>query len=653
MRSARAVRLFGAVLVGALVCRIECHAQLPSPRLDTAFPLGARAGTEVEVTLTGSDLTDPSGLFFDADGLTATKIDALKFRVAVAANCARGLHEMRLAGRYGLSTPLPFVVGDVPELLDAGSNHTRETATALSIPQVVHGRSEAEQRDFYKFSARKEQTIHIVCSACVLDSPMDPVLAILDTKNATLMRGDDELDRDAELTFVPPADGDYFLDVHDKLFAGSAKHGYRLALTFESPCSIPLLAPASVADDAISEPKPIAEVEPNDNPAAAQHIELPATVEGKFDSDWFTFRGEPSRPLWFEIIADRKRPGCDPMLVVYKVARDNDGREQSKRVLELDDSPNFPAPPFWQAGSRDPMGRFVPDQPAEYRISVSDRFRGSGHYRLIVREAAPDFALLGLGESPANEEKKIFQWQPNMRRGGSAYFHAAAIRRGYEGEIMLRAEGLPEGITASGCIPAGSSTDILVLRATADAKPWSGFFRVFGEGEGVRRELGCIHYRWNVDNRDNQRLAAHLVHCAIGVADEAAPLVIVLTETKPYEVSLGADVEITVEFERPNSQALPKGEWQIAPANFPGLKKFEPFKFDGSGAKGAKLVLHLQKDGNTLKPGTYSFFLRARGIVGYKSDAKAQARDLKHVEFSAPITVKLCEAAAASPSTAK
>jgi hypothetical protein len=299
------------------------------------------------------------------------------------------------------------------------------------------------------------------------------------------------------------------------------------------------------------------------------------------------------------------------------------------------------------------MGRFVPDQAAEYRISVSDRFRGSGYYRLIVREAAPDFALLGLGESPANEDKKIFQWQPNMRRGGSAYFHVAAIRRGYEGEIVLRAEGLPEGITASGCIPAGSSTDILVLRATADAKPWSGFFRVFGEGADVRRELRCIHYRWNVDNRDNQRLAAHLVHCAIGVADEAAPLVIALTETKPYEASLGADLEIAIEFERPNPQALPKGEWQIAPANFPGLKKFEPLKFDGAGAKGAKLVLHLQKDGNTLKPGAYSFFLRARGIVAYKSDAKAQARDLKHVEFSAPITVKLGEPAAVSASTAK
>jgi hypothetical protein len=627
-------------------------AQLPSPRLDTAFPPGARAGTEVEVTLTGSDLPDASALLFETPGLTATKIEALKFRVAVAADCAPGLHELRAMGRYGISTPLPFVVGDVPEIVDPGSNHTRETAAAISIPQVVQGRAEAEQRDFYKFSAKKDQAVHVACSAFALDSPMDPVVVVVDAKGATFARGDDELDRDAMLTFVAPTDGDYFVVVHDKLFAGGPAHAYRLTVAAEASCVVPLLPSAGAVDYIVGQ-TPVSELEPNDTAATAQPIELPCEVRGAFDCDWFTCRAEANRPLWLEIVADRDGNSSDPLLLVYKVIRDAQSREQTKQVLELDDQPELPSPPHWQVESRDPAGRFVPDESATYQFRVTDRFGRHGNYRFILREAAqPDFALLALGESPANEEKKIFKWQPNLRRGGSAYFPVAVLRRGYDGEIILRAEGLPETVTASGVIAAGAATGIFALQATTEAKPWAGYVRVVGEAGGVTREIRCVNYRWNVDNRDNQRLASGLVHCAVGIADEAAPIGIAASESKTWEANIGTDLEIPLQFARPNPDAQPKGEWQIISVNLPGLKKFEPLKFDGASAKDAKLVLHLQKEGNDLKAGTYAMLLRARGTVGYKADAKAASRDLKDVEFSAPIAVKLMEPVVAPPPAA-
>ncbi|MHA3771200.1 PPC domain-containing protein [Verrucomicrobiota bacterium sgz303538] len=633
-----------------MMLSVSAFAQLPTPRVDSSFPLGARAGSEVEVTLAGSDLADLSTLVFDTPGLTAAKVDGQKFRVNVAADCVLGLHEMRAVGRYGISTPRPFVVGDSPEFLDSGKNHTRETAMSIPAVAVVEGQADSEQRDVYKLTLSKGQAIHIACVACALDSPMDPIVTVADANGTTLARGDDERDRDAQFAFQAPADGDYFLVVHDKLFAGSAAHLYQLSLA-STPSIIPLRQPTSAPDFNTAGGKEILETEPNDNPATAQLIDLPADVHGTFDNDWFSFKAEAGKALWVEVVADRDGHACDPVLVISKLTRDAQGTEQLKKVLELDDQAELPAPPRWQLGSRDPAGRFVPDESTTYRVRVVDRFARHGEYRLIVREASPDFALVALSESPANEDKKIFLWQPNMRRGGSAYFQVAALRRGYDGEITFRAEGLPSGVTMGGSIPAGAQTGWLVFHAAADAKPWAGYVRAKGGGGGVYRDAHGLTYRWNVDNRDNQRLDAHLCSLALSVVDEPAPLAVAPAEEKTWEAMIGGKLEIPLKLSR---SGQPKGEWQLAPVGLPGLAKFDPLRIDGASANEAKLGLTFEnKDGNNFVPGTYTFFLRARGTVAYKPDEKAAPKDFKDVEISTPITVKLTAPAGAPPTAAK
>jgi hypothetical protein len=337
------------------------------------------------------------------------------------------------------------------------------------------------------------------------------------------------------------------------------------------------------------------------------------------------------------------------VVIVQKISRDPQGQEQSKQVVELDDQADLPAPPRWLLGSRDPAAQFVPDQTGSYRLRISDRFASDHSYRLIVRAASPDFAVVALPDSLANEDKKLFKWQPNLRRGGSAFFPVAALRRGEVGEIVLRAEGLPEGVSAAGIIPAGVPTGVLVFQATPDAKPWCGNVRLLAEGAGVSRELRTLTYRWNVENRDNQRLAGRPASCAIGVVDEAAPLTIAPAEMKIWEAVLGTDLEIPLRLARPNPEAQPKGEWQLAPVGLPGLTKFDPLKIDGATAAETKLLLRLQnKDGNSFKAGTYTVWVRARGNVTYKADAKDKPRDLKHIEFSTPLTLKLTEPAPAT-----
>ena len=206
------------------------HAQLPVARFDTVFPHSGKAGTEVEIAVTGPDLTDLTTLAFDAPGFTATKIDALKFRVAIAPDCALGPHELRAIGRYGISTPATFIVGDAPEVLDPANNHARATALAVPVPVSINGLADFGQIDVYKFPAKAGGTIAIAVAAQSLDSQMNPTLVIRDAAGREIARALNTRDRDAAMEFTPPADGEYFVEVFDHLFSGGAQFPYRLTL---------------------------------------------------------------------------------------------------------------------------------------------------------------------------------------------------------------------------------------------------------------------------------------------------------------------------------------------------------------------------------------------------------------------------------------
>src|SRR4051812_23925637 len=105
---------------------------LPAPRLDTVFPMGARAGTTVaELTLTGADLDPVDGLLFNHPGIKAEAIPPppepkpdpkdpkknnpppkkggapapTKFKVTVAADVPPGNYDVRAVNKDGVSAP--------------------------------------------------------------------------------------------------------------------------------------------------------------------------------------------------------------------------------------------------------------------------------------------------------------------------------------------------------------------------------------------------------------------------------------------------------------------------------------------------------------------------------------------------------------------
>src|SRR5688572_2629541 len=97
--------------LAASLAPATASAQLPVARLHSVFPPGGRAGSSVEVTLTGQDLDDAKELRFSHPGIKAEPAEGGKFKVAVAADVPAGTHDARAVGRFGISNPRAFSVG--------------------------------------------------------------------------------------------------------------------------------------------------------------------------------------------------------------------------------------------------------------------------------------------------------------------------------------------------------------------------------------------------------------------------------------------------------------------------------------------------------------------------------------------------------------
>jgi hypothetical protein len=220
-------------------------AQLPAARLTAVFPPGGRQATTVEVTLTGSDLEDLTGLYFDHPGLKAEPVTEIKegkpvpvagkFKVTIAADVPLGLHDVRAVGRYGISNPRAFVVGDVAESNETEPNNTpaqagRILADKLKVVTINGQINGGTDVDAFLFGARAGQRVLVDCQAYRIDSRLNPTLTLLGPGGKEVAYNDEFLGRDAMLDVTIPADGDYVVLVTDQVYDGSPEYFYRLTI---------------------------------------------------------------------------------------------------------------------------------------------------------------------------------------------------------------------------------------------------------------------------------------------------------------------------------------------------------------------------------------------------------------------------------------
>ena len=241
---ASAATVFLTLLIAAPT---SLHAQLPSAELHAVSPPVVAAGQTTEISLVGANLDALEGLQLSDPRIKAERVllpesefrkqpvqNGTRFRLTVPPDFPEGVVEIRAAGYFGLSTSRPLtIVGSSTELVaDAGNaHHSIESAPTLPREAVAHGNTDANQVDYWRFSAKKGERLLVHCWAERIDSRADATLKICDADGRALESVRDSIGRDPLLDFTAPADGDYWIGVHDFLYNGGNTRPYLLQLS--------------------------------------------------------------------------------------------------------------------------------------------------------------------------------------------------------------------------------------------------------------------------------------------------------------------------------------------------------------------------------------------------------------------------------------
>ena len=224
---------WGIQLLGLLFLPWMATAQLPTARLLTLSPPGGMLGSTVEVTVVGQDLNTATRLSFNTPTITAelragddpNSPDTHRFILHLATNASPGIYEARVVGRFGISNPRAFVVGDRPEALIPNTNETFAFAAPLATGTTVDGHASAGAAQYFKIAARGRERLIITLQAGEIDSRLVPNLLLYDANGRELERGR----RNGLIDYTPTADGPLVLKLSDASFRGGSEYFYRLS----------------------------------------------------------------------------------------------------------------------------------------------------------------------------------------------------------------------------------------------------------------------------------------------------------------------------------------------------------------------------------------------------------------------------------------
>ena len=250
---ARRIVAPAAVALAALGAKVHAQAPPQAPsyeecRLDSIYPNGGRRGTTVKVSFKGFNggLAAPREIIIDGPpGLTAKDLkpaagNSIEATIDIAADAPLGRRQLRvLSEKSGLTNFAYFVVGSLPEELEAEPNGDVAKPQTVKIPTVVNGRIDpAADLDVFRFHGRKGEKLVAAIAAHALDvhgqsknyGVADFGLELLDASGRTLATAEDTLGFDPLIEHALPADGDYFVRVQLLNYGGFPDAVYRLTL---------------------------------------------------------------------------------------------------------------------------------------------------------------------------------------------------------------------------------------------------------------------------------------------------------------------------------------------------------------------------------------------------------------------------------------
>lgn len=480
------------------------------PTLDYLFPAGGQRGTNGTVVVTGTLDPWPAKVWCDVPGVAfSATTNKGTFTVSIGTNAPLGPHLVRIFNAEGASEPRIFCVGSVPELAEKEPNSTLRQAQAIEkLPALVNGALQSGG-DVDTFSLKLEAGKWFVArvEGQGLASPMDPMLHLFDSKGLRVAFANDTQNLDPILAYYVPQSGTYTLELmglgyppeaNIALTGGSSKI-YRLHLTQGPfvwnalPSSIAAgqkkevelhgwnlggsnrvakfaldasgkdpNRPAFQLEDAAFEnslavtidPLPdFMEREPNDKPAEAQEISLPAIVHGRLEKagDIDRYKVVLKKGDRIDFLVEGTVPGC--LLDLVFTLEDGNG----KQILSVDDD---------RDGIPDIKTSANVDNDGPHLIQIRDLFGKGGEdytYRLRLEKAAPAFA--------ASIETTSLKLEPGKTNEVKV---AVARLNGHKEKLLLRARGLPPKVTAKDVeVPEKGGDVLIALVAEPNAEPAS------------------------------------------------------------------------------------------------------------------------------------------------------------------------------------
>lgn len=382
----------------------------------------------------------------------------------------------------------------------------------------------------------------------------------------------------------------------------------------------------------------VKEIEPNDDPSKSQQVTVPCEFVGQFyprsDDDNLQFEAKKGEVFYIDLISQRLGLTTDPYLIVQRVTKNDMGEEVVTNIATVDDpgDRNGRIGSNFDTSTDDPSYRLTADQDAIYRVTVRDQNGNAvpdprNVYRLSIRAPQPDFRVVAIAEqiqAPVNAAA-VLAGTTSIRRGGTTLYDVRIERReGFDGEVVVTAEGLPAGVTCRAThIGSTQNSGSLVFQAAEDAAAWSGSIRVLGkatvDGNELTRYARGGVVVWETGNRTQQpanyRASRDIMFAVIDQDLEQA--LIDVGDDKIWETSLGGKLEIPIKVTRREEF---KSDLSLVPID--AANEFKPGNIAVKAAEAdAKLALDIKN--KATKPGIYTFYLRADTKIKHSRDPNA------------------------------
>jgi hypothetical protein len=485
--------------------------------------------------------------------------------ITVAPDAKPGRREIRVITKRGISNPLPFYVGQVPEVARKpmktmqlpilGKEHLaqrkrprEEEELRIAVPCTMNGQIAAGEVNRYRFPASKGQRLVISAKARQL-VPYVPdgvpgwfqaVLKLRDANGKELAYNDDfRLNPDPVIYFTVPEDGEYLLTINEALFRGRESFVYRIAVdelpfvTSIFPLGGRVGEPVKIEMDGWNLEKATLSPPPKD---AKPGEYLIAATDGKFVSNSVPFaldtlpecldqepNDEPSMaqkvslPLIVNGRADR--PGDWDVFAVEGKAGETIVAEVHARRL------GSPFDSFVKVTGAD--GKIIALNDDHYDAASGLNTNHADSY-LMVKLPADGRYFIHLGDTTRRGGKecayrlRISQPQPDFALRlipsricipgkASAAVTVYAIRRdGFDGPIKLSFKDLPAGLESAGAtLPAKQEVVGLAVKTSLTEMEKPVNLTVVGSTKIGDREL--VHQAVPAEDRMQAFLWRHLL----------------------------------------------------------------------------------------------------------------------------------------------